>query len=188
MRHVLRLLPLSVGLACGLLLGWWFVPHLLFEARVPIVPFSHAVHAGEDVGMACADCHRASADGAVAMPTLDQCTDCHDGFPGVESDLETLLAAEPIWRSRLEQPEGVHFPHATHVDLAAMDCATCHGDHGASDTATVVYVDRISEYSRALWDRPGVGPGSADHGMDMGDCSRCHDQRGVVQSCLDCHR
>lgn len=181
-------LPWVVGIVTGLALGWWGYAAVVFEEQGPVVPFSHAVHTGDAVGMTCADCHRTREVRAVALPTLDDCTMCHGEFPGVEYDLAELQALPELWRSSLAQPEGVRFSHAQHVDLADMDCAVCHGDHGAADAARTVAVNRISGYPRALWGRGPVGPDEASHPMEMSDCVDCHDRRGVVQSCLDCHR
>ena len=181
-------LPWVVGVVTGLALGWWGYAALVFEERVPAVPFSHAVHTGEAVGMTCDDCHRTSNVRAISLPTVDDCTACHMDFPGIDRDLEELLALSEPWPSSLEQPEGVRFSHAQHVDLAGMECSVCHGDHGTSTSAGSVAVNRISGYPRALWGRDGVGPAGGAHAMEMSDCVGCHEQRGVVQSCLDCHR
>lgn len=188
MNAFLRSLPVALGALVGLTLGWWILPGVVFEDANPAVPFSHAVHTGDDVGLECDDCHRVRDVRAVSLPTAAQCIDCHDEIPGSDFDLESALARDDLWGSSLRQPEGVHFSHAQHVDLAALACTACHGDHGQAATATVVARNRISGYPRALWGRDGVGPMN-DHGaMEMSDCVRCHDQRAVVQSCLDCHR
>ena len=49
--------------------------------------------------------------------------------------------------------------------------------------------NRISGYSRDVWGRNVAGIATAPwDGMKMGDCSRCHRQRGVTESCQDCHK
>lgn len=188
MKVALRSVPWIVGLLCGLAVGWWAVPALLFEERSDVVPFSHALHTGGSVGMDCSDCHRSAVDGDVVLPAVDACADCHESIPGVELTLDDLRRQGCGWDASLRQPEGVRFSHAQHVDLAGLDCAACHGDIGASTAARSIPINRISGYPRSLWGRSGVGPASSSHGMEMSDCAGCHEQREVVQSCLDCHR
>lgn len=188
MSRPLRFVAPLVGVLCGLALGWWGYPHLIFEPEPAGVPFSHSVHTGEDVAMECTDCHDHGAGRSLAMPALAQCADCHDEIPGMTVTIDDpLLEARP-WTSSLQQPEGVRFSHPQHLSLAGLECVACHGDHGSSTSVATVQRNRISQYVRALWGRPGLGPRTAGAGMEMGDCVRCHDQNEVVQSCLDCHR
>lgn len=177
-----------LGLACGLVLGWWGYPHLVFERVAAPLPFSHALHTGEDVGMECGDCHDHTSGRALAMPSVGQCADCHDEIGGVELAADPEFAASRPWIASLRQPEGVRFGHPQHVELAGLACAECHGEQASSETSSALYHNRISGYQRALWGRHGLGPAERSPGMEMSDCVRCHEQREVVQSCLDCHR
>jgi menaquinone reductase, multiheme cytochrome c subunit len=187
MKRITRLIPV-VGLVVGLAFGWLVYPHLAFEAEPLAVPFSHLAHVGEDVGMECGDCHDHGRGRSLAMPAMESCLDCHDAIPGIDATADELLAIARPWVSRLEQPEGVRFGHPQHVELAGLECATCHGDHGQSTMSPPVQRNRISQYARALWGRDGLGPARATAGMEMADCVRCHREQAVVQSCLDCHR
>jgi hypothetical protein len=63
------------------------------------------------------------------------------------------------------------------VKLAHLDCATCHGKQGQSDSLRPYQEDRISGYSRDIW-----------RGMKMDDCVACHRSHGIETSCLDCHK
>jgi len=44
-------------------------------------------------------------------------------------------------------------------------------------------VNRISGYSRDVMGRPGKSTG-----MRMDNCIGCHEQHGLHQTCLDCHK
>ena len=183
---------LGCGLLVGWALGWWAGPALLFETVQPPLAFSHVVHT-EEAGMACADCHGLDPDRAIALPTTSDCALCHESVLG-ESEAERRLVEEfvvpgrpLVWTASLEQPEGVRFSHAQHVELASLDCEACHAPRGASTDGRGVPLNRISAYPRALWGRDAVGPDPRG-AMEMSDCVDCHRHEAVVQSCLDCHR
>jgi len=84
---------------------------------------------------------------------------------------------EVQWAVYARQPENVYFSHAAHVKLAHLECSSCHRDHGQADTLRLYEEDRISGYSRDIW-----------RDMKMDDCVACHRQRGIENSCLDCHK
>jgi hypothetical protein len=189
------LFPLA-GLACSLLAGWVLFPMLLYERIEQPLNFSHRVHAGEGVGLACDDCHPLAQDGRQAgIPAAAKCVDCHQEPIGASPDEarlvgEYLRAARPIpWQVYWRQPDNVHFPHAVHVRLAGIDCGECHGDHGANHTLPPYERNRISGYSRNIWGHSlaRIGAGRGD-GMKMNDCTRCHRRHGIEDGCLDCHK
>lgn len=187
--------PLTLGLVTGLALGWWVYPHLVFESVEQPLDFSHRLHVGEDVGMECLDCHGFEGARTIRVPTTDRCVFCHEEAL-TDSPDEIRLVEDYIARERevewlvySRQPAGVRFAHAQHTELAELECSACHGAHAETETLPPLLRNRISTYSRALWGRGGLGPGD-DHprGLEMSDCDRCHRERDVEQSCLDCHR
>ena len=190
-------LPFPLGIAVALVAGWWLFPRVLYERIEQPLQFSHAAHAGDDgMAMACEDCHGFDDDGRwTGIPTTAFCGDCHYDVLG-ETEAERILVEEYVgagreidWLVYARQPDNTHFPHSIHLTLAEIECALCHGDHGATASLRPFERNRVSGYSRDLWglrmSRLGREPGE---GMKMGDCVECHEEREVVESCLDCHR
>lgn len=160
------------------------------------MPFNHELHAGETVGMACEDCHATSDDGRFGgIPVVASCEPCH-AEPQGESEGEATLARDYIgegreidWLVYSRQPDNVFFSHAPHVTLAKIPCARCHGDHGTTVSLRPYEENRISTYSRDIWGRSWSRLGRAgNEGMKMSDCTRCHAENGVVESCMTCHK
>jgi len=133
--------------------------------------FPHDVHAGEDAGMACADCH-AGAETAVraGMPALEDCFACHDS----EVDDSMPLAQQPVgfilpgdqaatWSSVTGYPFESGFSHVVHADAGA-DCELCHAGVADSDATD--------------WDWK----------VTMTECQSCHDADGSdIGGCVACH-
>jgi hypothetical protein len=186
--------PVTVGLLCGLVLGWGAYPHLAFESRQQPLQFSHRAHTGDEVQMACLDCHATDDHRTIGIPAVELCAGCHESAITDHPDEARLVedyvvpGREIDWLVYARQPAGVRFSHAPHVVLAEIACDECHGDHGSSDALPAHSVNRISTYPRSLWGRDALGPDIGPRGLDMGDCDGCHRDRGVVDSCLDCHR
>jgi hypothetical protein len=77
-----------------------------------------------------------------------------------------------------------------------MDCKTCHGPIGESESLKPYQQNRITGYSRDIWGENmlGIKRNSWDR-MKMDDCAECHATSGVsggsVQTqkdgCLVCH-
>jgi hypothetical protein len=63
------------------------------------------------------------------------------------------------------------------VKTGKLKCEQCHGGQGSSDKLPALQRDRISGYSREVWES-----------MKMDDCIDCHSSRGLAHSCLDCHK
>jgi len=184
------------GFAAMILIGWFAFPAILYQKTEQPIQFSHKIHTGETVGMTCEDCHSFRADGTFAgVPTLDKCATCHSSQVG-ESPEEKILVEEYIakdksipWLVYARQPQNAYFAHVQHVKLAEIPCERCHGPVGSSDRLPPFEQNRISGYSRAIWG-PNIS-GIKSHeweGMKMDDCSRCHMERGVQESCLNCHK
>jgi hypothetical protein len=78
-----------------------------------------------------------------------------------------------------------------------MDCSTCHGDHGETETLRPYEYNRITQYSRDIWGKniAGIAKNTWDS-MKMDDCARCHKEAGVMHTssvqterdaCFVCH-
>jgi hypothetical protein len=77
-----------------------------------------------------------------------------------------------------------------------MECVTCHGPIGESESLKVYEQNRITGYSRDIWGSniAGIKRNSWDR-MKMDDCAECHAQAkvpaGSVQTekdgCFVCH-
>jgi hypothetical protein len=185
-----------VGLAAALLVGWLGLPAALYQRVDQPLEFSHRLHTGDDVGLSCEDCHGFDDEGRFGgIPTIENCAECHEEPLG-ESESERRLVEEYItpgreipWLVYSRQPDNAHFPHATHVTLAELPCERCHGPHGETDHLRPLERNRISGYSRDVWGPSISGLGNEPwEGMKMSDCTKCHKQRNVVDSCLDCHK
>ena len=185
-----------LGVTAALAAGWFAFPAVLYERSEQPIQFSHALHSGAEIGMACEDCHGFDAEGRFAgVPTIATCAPCHQEPQGSTADEAVLVeryvkpGREVPWLVYARQPVNVHFPHAAHVRLGALACERCHGPHGASDRLRPYQRNRVSSYSRDIW-----GPSLSRlqraewQGMKMGDCQRCHEERSVVSSCLTCHK
>jgi menaquinone reductase, multiheme cytochrome c subunit len=183
------------GFAAALAIGWVGFPYALYERIEQPLQFNHRVHT-EDAGMACADCHAFADDGRFAgIPATASCAMCHVAPLG-ESEAERVLVEEYLepgreieWLVYSRQPVNVYFPHAQHVNGAGLDCETCHGPHGASESLRPFERNRLSGYSRDVWGSRLSRVGMSEwEGAKMVDCSRCHRDLGVTESCLTCHK
>jgi hypothetical protein len=83
----------------------------------------------------------------------------------------------------------VFFSHVAHVKMAEMDCVTCHGYIGESESLPIYKENRISGYSIDIWGRniSGIKRNSWDR-MKMDDCAECHHNEGVNQNSVQTHR
>lgn len=178
------LLFFGTGLMAALGAGWYGAPKALYVEKAQPFAFSHMAHTGEKGGMSCEDCHSLRADGSfTGIPKLESCAGCH-GEPMGETKAEkdfierfVKTGVEPRWHVYSRQPDNAWFPHSTHVKLAELKCEQCHGDHGKSAVLPVYKENRISGYSRNVMAT-----------MRMDDCVKCHRQKGLSHSCLDCHK
>ena len=185
---------LGLGVAVGG--GWLAFPYALYSRTEQPIQFSHRIHTGEKVGLSCKDCHAMGQEGRFSgIAGLEACTPCHTEVQGTSADEKKLVeeyvskGREIPWLVYARQPENVYFSHAQHVKLAGLACERCHGPHGASDALRPFERNRVSGYSRDIWGRSISRLRRSEwEGMKMDDCSRCHRERGVRESCLDCHK
>ncbi len=186
----------TAGVAAILALGWFAYPRALYKKIDQPLQFSHQIHTGAKVGLTCDSCHSVRADGSFSgIPRIEQCAACHAQLQGSSPDEKTLVERyvtpnrEIPWLVYARQPENAYFPHGPHLNLAKIECQRCHGQHGNSNSLRPFQVNRISGYSRDIWGKNISGLHSNPwDGMKMSDCSRCHADRGVKDSCLMCHK
>jgi hypothetical protein len=184
------------GLATMLTLGWFAYPHVLYKQIDQPLQFSHQTHTGAKAGLTCDACHSIRPDGSFSgLPRIEVCAPCHAQAQGSSPEEKILIEKyvtpnrEIPWLVYAQQPENAYFPHAPHVGLAKIECGRCHGPHGASDRLRPFQLNRISSYSRDISGRRISGIRlKASGGMKMSDCSRCHAERRVSDSCLACHK
>ena len=135
------------------------------------IAFNHRLHV-EDLGSDCTDCHLYAETGVRAtIPNIEVCADCHEEAQ-TESEEEARLVAyiqsEELvpWRKIYRVPDHVYFSHRRHTTLGNLACETCHGQVEILETPL---------------SRP-----ETDLGMDF--CMDCHNESGVSNDCLLCHR
>jgi len=192
-----------LGLVASLVLGWVIFPQLLYSKKEQPVQFNHVLH-NEMVEDGCQSCHFFREDGTYSgVPKLAQCIDCHEEVQG-ESEAEekfvnqyVLKDREVPWLVYSRQPDNVFFSHVAHVKMGQMDCVTCHGPIGESESLKPYEANRITGYSRDIWGKniAGIKFNSWDR-MKMDDCSECHVRENVNQGsvqtlrggCFVCHK
>jgi predicted CXXCH cytochrome family protein len=141
----------------------WFRPPI----RQP-VSFSHKPHA--DFG--CVFCHEGVNTRAKAgLPNIGLCLDCHDDAPvkdkgEVAAWQEAVRGGEITWKKLTRLPEHAYFSHQRHVEIAQIECRTCHGDMAARTTPPPRPLKRIT----------------------MEFCTDCHKRQTVSNDCARCHR
>ena len=191
-----------LGLIASLVVGWVIFPKLLYSQKRQPIDFNHALH-NEQVEDGCESCHFFREDGTYSgVPKLAQCIDCHEEVNGEDPD-EAIFVNEYVakgrevpWLFYSRQPQNVFFSHAAHVKMGEMDCVTCHGHIGESESLRVYQENRISGYSIDIWGKniAGIKRNSWDR-MKMDDCSECHVRENVSQNsvqtlrggCFVCH-
>ena len=176
------------GLVASLVLGWVIFPQLLYSKKKQPVDFNHALH-NELVEESCESCHFFREDGTYSgVPKLAQCIDCHEEVNGEDPEEEKFVTQyvakgrEVPWLVYARQPDCVFFSHIAHVKMGQMDCVTCHGHIGESESLKDYEANRITGYSRDIWGKniAGIKWNSWDR-MKMDDCSECHQEYNVNQ-------
>lgn len=192
-----------IGLAASLIVGWVIFPKLLYSQKKQPIDFNHALHVAE-VDEGCESCHFFREDGSYnGVPKLEQCIDCHEEVMGENPDeikfVEEYVSKgrEVPWLVYSRQPDCVFFSHAPHVKSAKMECTTCHGHIGESESLRIYEENRITGYSRDIWGKNiGGFKKNTWNRMKMDDCSECHVKENVRQAsvqtgkggCFVCHK
>ena len=132
--------------------------------------FNHKIHKENKVE--CLDCHPYFKGHASAgKPTLEICQNCH-AEPIGKSDsekklIEFIKAGKEIeWQRLYRLAKDVYFSHRRHVVLGNIECQVCHGD--------------IDERNKP--------PDRALRKITMKKCMKCHEEKGVANDCISCHR
>jgi hypothetical protein len=199
------LLFFIIGFAASMVLGWVIFPKLLYSQKQQPINFNHALHVAQaDEG--CASCHFLREDGSFSgIPKNEQCSGCHAEVQG-ESEDEAIFVNEYVvkdrevpWLVYSRQPDCVFFSHAAHIKGAELDCVTCHGHIGESESSRPYEQNRITGVSRDIWGHSiaGFKRNSWDR-MKMDDCAECHDQTAALvhassvqtgrDACFVCHK
>ncbi|TVR79424.1 MAG: cytochrome C [Chitinophagaceae bacterium] len=135
-------LAVTIGLVVIIFLGYNVVDGAINLGRqqgyAPTQPikFSHALHAGVHQ-IDCQYCHGGAAKGKHAnIPDVSLCMNCHaaikEGPEYGETEIAKLIeyweTGTPIKWVRIHNlPDHVYFNHAQHVNVAGLDCQSCHG-------------------------------------------------------------
>jgi len=175
--------------------GWLLFPTLLYSKKEQPFNFNHALHVAETGS--CETCHSFREDGSFAgIPKNSACIECHESQLG-ETEDEAIFMTEYVekgvevpWLIYSKQPDCVFFSHAAHVVGAKMECVTCHGPIGESETLKPYQENKITGYSRDIWGENiwGIKKNSWDR-MKMDDCAECHqEETGSKGACFQCHK
>jgi menaquinone reductase, multiheme cytochrome c subunit len=175
------------GVFVSLILGWIIFPKLLYSKKKQPIDFNHAFHVTQ-VDNGCDSCHFFREDGTFSgVPKLEQCIDCHEEIQGTDPDeikfVEDYVSKgrQVPWLIYAKQPNCVFFSHAAHIRGAGMDCVTCHGHIGESESLKVYQQNRITGYSRDIWGEniAGLKKNPWDR-MKMDDCAECHQRTAAT--------
>jgi len=159
------------GALLGLLVGGVVFPRVAASrAGAQPIAFNHAKHVSS--GIDCADCHTGAQSSAHAtLPDLETCMTCHAEALGNSPEEAKLrrVAAEGgslHWSQLLRLPPDIYFSHRRHVQIARLECATCHGR----------MAEATSPPTRPFW------------AARMQQCLDCHRRSEAGTGCNDCHR
>jgi mono/diheme cytochrome c family protein len=146
-----------------------------YQPEQPIA-FSHKIHAGEN-GIDCNYCHSGARHSKTSgVPSANVCMNCHTYInsgtnTGTEeiSKIYTAIGFDPETRTYIEGyeqqpiewvrihnlPDLAYYNHSQHVNVAGLECQTCHGP--------VEEMDVVEQYSP----------------LTMGWCVDCHKETKV---------
>jgi len=106
-----------------------------YAPKQPIA-FSHKIHAGQ-YEIDCKYCHTGVMKGKSAtIPSVNICMNCHNqirqGTVTGEGEIAKIVSAwdnkKPIEWVRIHNlPDLAYFNHSQHVNVAGVECQTCHG-------------------------------------------------------------
>jgi len=134
------------------------------------MPFNHKKHA--DFGIACDACHVGAKDSVKAgIPNTQTCALCHvpgKPNPKTSEELEEYINEMKVilWKNIYQVPRHVQFSHKRHVQMAGLDCKSCHGN--------------IENMEKPVTRQ--LAP------LRMENCLSCHKKEKVSTDCLSCHR
>ena len=132
------------------------------------LPFNHKAHVA--LGVKCRDCHAIPDPGfAAGYPAEATCMACHAAIKTESAHIRKLAefdkAGEPVpWVKVYRVPDFVWFSHASHVEDAAIACASC---HGPVEQREVLFQEKKTTMLACM-------DCHAKHGAPN-DCDLCHD-------------
>jgi len=184
------------GFGIVIITGWIFFPYFIYKPINQPIQFSHLIHTSDNVGLKCEDCHHFDKDGRFCgIPKIEMCASCHSQPMGISDEERKLVenyirtGREISWIIYSKQPQNVFFSHATHVKLGEVSCQSCHFGQAYTQSLRPAYFSRISGYSLDVFGKDLFNfPSTPSKGMRMDDCSSCHHEHGVRESCIDCHK
>jgi len=146
-----------------------------YQPEQPIA-FSHKIHAGEN-GIDCNYCHSGARHSKTSgVPSANVCMNCHTYInSGTQTGTEEIskiydaIGFDPETRTYIEGyeqkpiewvrihnlPDLAYFNHSQHVNVAGVECQTCHGP--------VEEMDVVEQYAP----------------LTMGWCVECHKETKV---------
>jgi cytochrome c2 len=173
-----------------------------YSPKQPIA-FSHRIHAGQ-YEIDCKYCHTGVMKGKSAtIPTVNICMNCHNritsGTNTGENEIGKIRRAfeenKPIEWVRIHNlPDLAYFNHSQHVNVAGIECQTCHGQiqemdvvrqHSLLTMGWCIDCHRktdVNSQGNAYYDKlvelhnQTKGSGSKMKVEDIGglECSKCH--------------
>jgi hypothetical protein len=184
------------GVAAIQIAGWVGFPKVLYSTKAQPLEYRHKTHAAKSGSAECETCHTLREDGVFAgLPATESCAGCHmeaQGKSAAEAKLVNNYVKtekETPWLVYARQPANVRFSHAIHTKRAGLKCDRCHGNQGESDAVRPYQENRISGYSRDIWGHSiSRLRRTANEGMKMDDCEKCHHEKGLDTGCLGCHQ
>ncbi len=135
------------------------------------VAFNHRLHI-EEVGVECIECHPYFMEYATSgLPDGKVCMVCHEEVMTdsheEEKLVEILSSGDGLYFQKLfHLPDHVYYSHRLHVVVADLECQRCHGEIAMTDSP----------------------PGRPLVKIDMDYCMDCHDDLGVTNDCIACHK
>jgi cytochrome c553 len=150
--------------------------HLMYEAGTALgrqenyepdqpIKFSHAIHAADNQ-IDCEYCHTTvSYSKSAGIPDVNVCWNCHSivregtnsGRHQIAKVVDAYENGKPIEWIRIHNlQDHAFFSHAQHVEVAGLECATCHGP--------IEEMDRVWQFSD----------------LSMGWCINCHRESEVA--------
>ena len=194
-KFLFPIVGFMMGFVGLLFVGWIIYPAVLYSEKQQPLDFNHQLHQ-ESVDEGCESCHYFREDGSFSgIPKLENCIECHEEAMGEDPE-EAKLISEYIepgkeipWYVYARQPICVFISHAAHVQMAGLDCATCHGPIGESESVKPYQYNILTGYSRDIWGSNIVGfKKNTWVRMKMDDCAACHEERGADNTCFVCHK
>lgn len=172
-------------------LGWLSWSPLLYAKKTQPVTFNHLIHVeAQGANMPCDRCHSFDDSGRFSgVPNAEKCLECHSTPINPDNPREMAFIDEYIddegeivkpieWYVYSKQPDCVYFSHIAHVaeDKGNFSCEECHGNIGRNTTPPPYYENRITRYSKLVYEQ-----------MKMGDCADCHRKHSDESAHKDHH-